>query len=270
MRFVPTRLLTVLIACAVVAPLDAQSRDGEALRRRMGAYIATFIERFSSVVAEETYTQQTSSPRRKRALKSDYLLVRFPGADGWHQFRDTFEVDGTVVRTEPERLTRLFVEPPENALRRASEIAQQSARHNLTDFGTINTPLLTLALLQAQYHERFRFTMSGIEKSLGPDVRVMQFTEFVRPTILRLDANGDLFSRGLVWVDESTGRVRRTELRFGQVIRQRVDFGFDDGLGLDVPVATDEFYPSRMGEVTAKATYSRFRRFQVNAEETLK
>src|SRR5688572_21734974 len=118
-------LSSVVLVLVATLTLDVQvsaQNQAKDLLPRVGAYIKSFVVNFSNVVAEETYQQETPSPRRKRLLKSDLMLVKFPGAEGWLIFRDTFEVDGKSVRSEPERLTKLFVEPPENALRRAREI----------------------------------------------------------------------------------------------------------------------------------------------------
>lgn len=153
------------------------------LLERVGQYIGTFIANFSNVVAEESYNQEIASRRRKRQLKSDYMLVRYPGATAWLMFRDTFEVDGKTVRTEPERLTKLFLEPPDDARRRAREITSASARYNLADIGTLNRPLLVLALMQRENQPRFGFTLGNIETSLGADVRIVHFQGFRTPTI---------------------------------------------------------------------------------------
>ena len=59
-----------------------------------------------------------------------------------------------MVRDQPERLTKLFLEPSSNALRRARELAEAGARHNLLNIGTINNPLLVMAFLQEGYRER--------------------------------------------------------------------------------------------------------------------
>ena len=77
----------------------AQNVPVKDLLVRVGTYINSFVGAFSNVVAEEAYTQETPSPRRKRQLRSDVMLVKYPGADGWLMFRDTFEVDGTSVRS---------------------------------------------------------------------------------------------------------------------------------------------------------------------------
>ena len=136
--------------------LIAQNAQVKDLLPRVAEYIGAFVTSFANVVAEEAYKQQISSPRRTRQLKSDLMLVKYPGADGWLIFRDTFEVDGKSVRSEPERLTKLFVEPPENALRRGREITSASAQFNLARIGTINNPLLVLALMQGVNQPRFR------------------------------------------------------------------------------------------------------------------
>ena len=98
---------TILVAVHV-EPAHAQNPSLRELLPRLGASIQKFITDFSNVVAEETYKQEISSPRRKRQLKSDLMLVKYPGAEGWLMFRDTFEVDGKSVRNGPERLMKLF------------------------------------------------------------------------------------------------------------------------------------------------------------------
>src|SRR4051812_40807054 len=212
----------------------------------MGAYIFDFVSNFSNVVAQESYKQEIPSPRRKRQIKSDLMLVKYPGSDGWLVFRDTFEVDGKSVRSEPDRLTKLFVEPPESAMRRAREITQASAKYNLANIGTINNPLLVLALMQEVNHDRFRFTLGNIEKSLGPDVRVLQFQEMRTPSLIQINGNGDIFANGLLWVEQASGRVVKTQLnlgRRGSGVEIVTTFKRDPELKVDVPVLLKEWYP---------------------------
>jgi len=265
-------------ACAVVllraGSLSAQTEGQQQVLDRATAWVERFIDAYSNVVAEETYVQETTSPRRKRTLRSDYLFVRFPGSDVWHAFRDTLEVDGTLVPEtgKAERMAKLFVEPPDSALRRAEEIARASARYNLVDIGTLNEPLRVVAFLQAEYRERFRFTFAGIDRDLGPAVRTVRFEEFKRPTILRRGsgAGTDLPSHGLVWIDEPTGRILKTELRPGRFTPASTiittTFRFDDRLGIDVPAEMRDMYQDRTGEFRGVATYGRFRRFNVQTD----
>jgi hypothetical protein len=277
MRNQVTRLgvvLTLALVAVAPRPVTAQKVEVSDLLPRMNTYIRSFITAFSNVVAEETRQQQIPSPRRKRLLKSDVMLVKFPGALAWYMFRDTFEVDGKSVRSEPERLTRLFVETPSNALQRAREISEVSAKYNLANIGTISDPLLVLALMQEEFHERFRFTMGGIEKSLGPDVRTLQFQEFRAPSILKLDGNSDVFVSGLVWLEQASGRIRKTQFNIGRRgtgLQIDTTFREDADLGIDVPATMKEWYPDPTGgDITSEATYGRFRRFNVSTAEDLK
>ena len=262
--------VTVLLGTSAAAP-HAQNPDLQTLLDKATVQVVDFVTRFSNVVAEEIYVQEMNRPRKKRTLRSDLALVLYPGATQWLLFRDVYEVDGKPVRgeAEQERITRLFLEPPANALRRAAEIAQVGARHNLLDVGTINHPLLALAMLQPEYRTHFRFNLAGLEKDLGPRVRTVRFQEFQRPTILKANANADLPVQGLIWIDELTGRVAKTELDFGlsrtppEVVTL---FKFDEELGLNVPAEMRDWYPDGAGEFRGVATYGKFRRFQVRTE----
>ena len=138
----------------------------------------------------------------------------------------------------------------------------------------MNNPVLAMVFLQPNYRPRFRFNLAGIEKSLGPTIRTVRFEEFRVPTILRTGANQDLLSRGLIWVDEQTGRVVKTRLQVGAAGESR--------RRLSPPIATSPSSGStcrpRCGTgiptataATSKgvATYGRFRRFQVQTEESI-
>jgi len=264
-----------LLMYGLLLPSAAAAQDvgRDELLARAAAYIKGFVDKFSSVVAEETLVQEITVPHRKRTLKSDYLFVRFPGEWSWTSFRDVFEVDGKPVRDHEERLLKLFVQPSSDVQRRAADIVSASARYNLLDIGTINHPLLAMAFLQDFYRARFRFITAGSDKSLGPKVRKVQFQEFRTPTIIKGDANRDVFARGLVWIDEDTGRLAKTELRIGSQsspISVITLFKFDETLAMDVPSEMRDWYPDRQGEVRGVATYGRYRRFQVTTSESVK
>ena len=238
------------------------------------SYVSTWVGAFSKVVAEERYAQYLQGTLTRRTLRSDFLLVRYPGAEYWHAFRDVFEVDGKPIRDpREERLARLFLEPAENALRRAEEIAGDGVRYNLRNIGTFNNPLVALFFLQAEYRDRFRFTVEGLDRDLGPTIRSVRFDEITRPTILRQGANRrDLPSRGQVWIDEQTGRVVKTELRFDWPAANSTIttlFRIDEVLQINVPVEVREWYLDRFGGVRGVATYGRFRRFQVETDTQL-
>ena len=168
-------VLALIIGCAL--RVEAQPSRPE-LVERAGEYVSRFLTAFSNVVADEHYEQEATVAPRRRTLRSVLLLVRYPNTSAWHVFRDVLEVDGRAVRGARDgRLEALFVGPADQALPRAQEIAAAGVRHNIHDIGTLNNPLLALAFLQRDYRERFRFTLSTLEPSLGPTIRTVQFEE---------------------------------------------------------------------------------------------
>jgi hypothetical protein len=269
------RLCVGLLAVAVLdtgVTSSAQTPTSEDLIARASIYVHQFVTLFSNVVAEERYEQEITVPRRKRVLTGDFLLVRYPEDEFWLGMRDVAEVDGKPVRDREDRILKLFTEPKATAMRRAAEIAGASSRFNLLDIGNLNNPLLAMAFLQREYHPRFRFNLAGIEKKLGPDVRTVRFVEWQRPTLLKGNSNSDMPSQGLFWIEEGTGRVVQTELRLGSTafpIRIVTRYRFDEDLGINVPAQMEDWYPDGRGEFRGKATYGKFRRFDVRTAEEL-
>src|SRR5512145_2912119 len=106
-------VVVAIIAIGILCPsaAAAQGDRKDELLAKATLYVAQFVDQFSNVVAEETLVQETTIPRRKRTMRSDYLLVRYPGDSQWQSFRDVAEVDGKPVRDQQERLTKLFLEP---------------------------------------------------------------------------------------------------------------------------------------------------------------
>ena len=267
--------IAALLAAAIARPLAAAGPDLQTVLDRASAYEMKFISDFENVVAEEVYVQEMSSPRRKRTIKSDYLFVKYPDVAGLMALRDPFEVDGKPVRdaASADRMMKLFTSPVPNAVLRARALANEGARYNLLDIGTVNNPVLAMVFLQPNYRTRFRFNLAGIDKDLGPTIRTVRFEERQVPSILRMGANQDMLTRGLIWVDENTGRVVKTRLQLGpfKVPPEVVTtFRHDSDLGIDVPAEMKDWYPDRQGDIRGVATYGRFRRFAVSTEETLK
>ena len=135
-----------------------------------------------------------------------------------------------------------------------------------------------MAFVQEAYRSRFRFQSPRQERDMGADVWSLVYQEFVVPTIIKGNGNADLFARGRFWIEASTGRMVRTELRFGaesarlgfSPVEVSVDFAYDEELRLNVPAKMEEFYPgTRTGDVRGESTYGRFRRFGVQVEEKL-
>jgi hypothetical protein len=268
-------------ACAVVfvvatAGPEAQSPDREVLLRRAADYLVTFVEGLSNVVAEEEYQQSFREGAGRRRLKSDFLLVLYPGDDNnFLAFRDVIEVNGRPVTDQQDRLLKLFVEPYKDPLVRASEIASASAGHSIAR-GRLVNPLFVIALLQRHYQPRFRFSLKDLEPKLGPDVREIELFESVAPK-----PSGPQPIHAVAWVNEITGRVVRTELRAGKAPSTALlttTFGTDPVLGVDVPLEMRDLYLvgatgssalATADEYIGVAKYTRFRRFQVHVAETI-
>src|SRR5262249_50835651 len=135
-------LVVLVVAAAPHRVLAGQAQAGDEIIERATRYVQEFMQRFSSVVAEERYLQETTNPFRRRQLKSDFLLVTPPGSNDWFQFRDVFEVDGRQVKDREDRLAKLFFEESPDAAGRATQLRRESARYNLEDVGTLNMPLI--------------------------------------------------------------------------------------------------------------------------------
>ena len=266
--------VAVLLVAAVSfsSPIVAQTPKPEELVAKATVYVHKFVDLFANVVAEERYEQEITEPRRKRVLISDFLLVRYTSDTMWEGLRDVSSVDGKPVGDRETRILKLFTEPNSSPMARARELANISSRHNLVDIGNLNNPLLAMAFLQEQYYRRFRYNTAGLDKKLGPDVRQVRFVEFQLPTLLKGNSNADMPTRGLYWIEEGSGRVVKTELQLGGNtfgIRITTTYRYDEELGINVPAVMEDWYPSRAGDFRGKATYGKFRRFQVQTSEAV-
>jgi len=277
----------------LVVPALAQEPSLAAVLGRAASYVVEFQRQLSGIVAEETYVQDVlvlspigsaARPRiTHRELKSDLLLVRPVGLDRWMQFRDTFEVDGRPVGDRSERLMKLFVAPTSSTASQADQIAAESSRYNIGNLErTVNVPVLALVVLDPTVQPRFRFKRA--DKSSEPPVRsavataakpwVIQYREAERQTIIRTTGGRDMPAEGRFWIEPETGRVLASELIVGDVtIRGVIDVGYDVDPAMNplLPAEMRERYDIRRdsSRVDGKATYGRFRQFQVKVDEKM-
>jgi hypothetical protein len=288
------RLALLLLSLSVAgASLRAQDADTdrinlELLLGRAGWYVLDFIDKFSNVVAEETYIQDSSVPMqspallgrpgataRNRILRSDFLLVSVNSAQEWVPFRDVFEVDAQPIRDREQRLARLFLKPSDDSLEQAYRIQEESARYNLGNMRrTVNNPVLGITVLQADLQQRFKYSLGKTDPKVGPGVWIIDYQETARPALVRGRSDLDLFAHGRMWVEAESGRIMKTEVLLDQPsLRARIttSFRFDERFGIAVPYEMQEEYKFDSGtRVTAVATYDRFRRFDVSTDETIK
>jgi hypothetical protein len=288
------------IATTAVAQSGAQPAPDPALEQlltRATWYVLEFVEKLSNVVSEEHYTQDSSvmlatipipglggrggapssvprSSAKHRELKADFLIVKTTGAV-WQPFRDVFEVDHIPIRDREERLAKLFLgnKPGSDWQARAKAISDESARYNLGAVQrTINNPVFALVFLQPDIRDHFHFTMGRADRRMGETVRVVEYVEDMRPTIIVGLPGQDMPAFGRFWIENDTGRVVKAEVRVvqrGIKANLTTEFQRDERLGIDVPSEMREDYDLDSGRVVGRASYSRFRRFEVQSSEEI-
>jgi hypothetical protein len=189
----------------------------------------------------------------------------------WLAFRDVVEVDGRAVRDRQERLRRLFLAPPADALAQARAIAFESARYNIGDMvRTVNVPTLALEFLETAAQKRSRFRKAREERVAGVCAWVVSFEERARPALVRTPRGQDVATKGLAWIDPDTGRILKTEidpqLQRGRLSRIATTYAPDERLGLWVPAAMEEVYEMESRTLTGEAAYTNFRRFETEVK----
>ena len=287
-----------VIVLATAAPGAEQRVTLDTVLARAGTYVADFHRQLSSIVAEEHYAQDWSRvlDRRRgtnnidhRELVSDLLLVKPEGFTAWMEYRDVFEVDGSPVRERDQRLEKLFLKPTSSTTDQIRRILAESARFNIGDIQrNVNTPIFPLLFLESANHFRFKFKQTEDRKPttatdsavadgafrVSTEVWVVAYQEKEAHTMIRTDGERDLPSKGRFWIDPATGRVLMSELTAeNRNIRATIDVSYQSEplLGLLVPIEMRERYESkRSGSlVEGRATYGRFRQFQVKVDEKL-
>ena len=260
-------------------------------------YVLDFVQHLSNVVSEEHYTQDsnvmlatvpipgmggrggipTSSPRssaKHRELKADFLVVK-TSDESLLPFRDVFEVDHIPIRDREERLAKLFLnnKPGSDWQESAKAISSESARYNLGGVQrTINNPIFALIFLQPEVRDHFRFTMGKPDRRMGDNIRVVEYVEDMRPTIIVGLPGQEMPAFGRFWIENDTGRVVKAEVRVEQrgiKANLTTEFRADERLGIDVPSEMREDYDLDSSRVVGRASYSRFRRFEVKSTEEL-
>ena len=288
--------VTALPAIAGQPAQPASSPSLDLLLSRATWYAIDFVDKLSNVVAEEHYTQDsnvllaivaipqlgggggasTAGSRvsaRHRELKADFLIVR--SRESWQPFRDVFEVDRIPIRDREERLAKLFLgnTPGADGQARAKAISDESARYNLGAVQrTINNPLFALLFLQPDVRDHFRFMIGKPDRRMGDHVSVIEYVEDARPTLIAGRPGQDMPAFGRFWIESDTGRIVKAEVRVEQrgiKANLTTEFGVDERLGIDVPSEMREDYDLDSSHVAGKATYSRFRRFEVTSSEEL-
>ena len=280
-------------------PMSGQEPSLDRVLGRAATYVRQLHTQLASIVAEETYLQEVRSSidsslrpllPSQRALRSDLLLVKPTSESRYVEYRDVFEVDGVPVRDRQERLTGLFLAPSDTHRRQLEAIINESARHNIGDIPrNINTPMLTLSFLLAETQPRFRFRR---ERSAQPQLSdhtvgaggsaavfrvttemwILRFQETRRATVIRTNEGRDFPAAGRFWVNPETGAVVMSELQMdNRKVSATINVSYQSEalLGFLVPAEMRERYQAGGVTVEGRATYGRFRQFQVKTEERI-
>jgi hypothetical protein len=277
------KFLRVLAVFLAAVPALAQTPEVDAVLDKAGDYVTVYEQTFVGVVAEETYRQEVrgragtdsrgfavEARSQRRDLKSDMLLVRAPADDRWMQFRDVFDVDGKPVRDRAERLAKLFLQPSASGQRQVEDITAESARYNIGRVNrNVNLPVLALTVLEPQ--NRAWFSFKGSRKS--GSVFELEYQEERGGTLIRTTGDQAMPSRGRFTIDLATGRVLSSELiAENRSLRAQIDvtYALEPSMGLFVPREMREKYALKDGSIIeGKATYARFRRYQVKVDEKI-
>jgi len=278
------KLLGILAAGLIAVPVLAQTPEIDAILDKAGDYVALYEKTFVGVVAEETYRQQVQggrgrndargfpveTPGQRRDLKSDVLLVRAPAGDRWIQFRDVFEVDGKPVRDRAERLTKLFLQPSASAQQQVDDIAASSARYNIGGVNrNVNLPVLALTVLEPQ--NRAWFSFKGRKAS---NTFELDYQEERTGTLIRTGGDRAMPARGRFTIDSVSGSVLSSELiAESGTLRARIEVTYapDPGVNALVPREMREKYSLGDGStIDGKATYAKYRRYQVTVDTGVK
>jgi hypothetical protein len=258
-------LTSALVVWLAGGAVRAQEPDLTSLVLAAAASAARIVQGFTNVVAEEEYREWRAPQRAARRVRSDYLLVRFPGEQGrWLEFRDVREVNGRAVGDRDERITRLFLEPFDSGMRRAIEIGEASAEH----LPLLYRPLLGVTYLQAAYVPAFRFKVGGVERIGGMAVHRLDFEH--NPDVPLEISAGGVRVTGRAWLDAGLTGIVRTQLALGEG-RSRVElvtsFGRDERLGIAVPSELQIIGAN--GQISGVLTYVAFKRFEVRTEQVI-
>jgi hypothetical protein len=263
---------------AQATPADSPPRLN-ALLAAAAAYLDTYEQTFSAVVAEEQYRQTVKAPSgtvifsaepTRRDLRSDVMVLNL-GASEWVEFRDVYEVDNSLLPDHEGRLQKLFQTASRDAMSEAERFANESAHYNIGVARTINVPTMALAYLSRRNQPRSAFELAGSEAIHGVLTQVVKFQETATPSLVQTPG-GTVSISGRFWIEPASGHVLRTELTFVVMSPRKltgtttVEYALAPTVKLLVPVQMDEDYRGAGQVDRGHATYSNFRAFTVSSK----
>ena len=253
------------------------------------AYVKTYQDQLTYVIADETYTQQIRNQvppdktmPRSRTLKSELFFLFAPGDRTWMAIRDVAEVDGKPVDHRPDLKSALQTLPAQQV---AGTFKTYNSRFNLGHVvRNFNEPTLSLLVLDARYRDSFTFERRRIARTGGATLVTLAFNERKPPWLIRDLSLRPVFSQGELLVEAGTGRIRRALLKAkigGVQVELTTNYVADPRLGMWVPALFRERYEDGIDaggarsrlltssgqyeEIICEAKYTNFRRFETLA-----
>ncbi len=271
--------LVLYASATIIASERVSASDPEqpltAVLMRAGAFVRLTEVSLSTVIADETYQQDTYSPVTRsgdysitQKLHSEVLFLWLPEKNGWLFVRNVRAVNARTIPDSGDRLDRLLRDSHANVLQYLRQLEEESSRFNIGPPRTTSDPTLGLQFLDPANQPRFAFRRIGTENVGGSVATAIAFTEQQRPSAISVN-NADAPASGTMWLNEADGTVLRTEISFTTLmlpmVSIRVDFEKDSHLDSWVPVRmTEQYQRASDGELTVtNASYNNFRRFDI-------
>ena len=204
------------VTIAVANLMAAQERHDEpslqTVLQRMAAYVDTYGEKASLIIAVEEYTQQATDRKTPpRQLLSEFAIVK--GARGWVGYRDVVAVDGQPISNRRDRLLSILTDPSADA-QLVTKLAEESARFNIGPISrNFNVPTATLLLFGSANLDRFAFVKKKSEQVEGLEAWEIEFKETRSPTVTMTRSGKDVPMVGSLWVVPADGVVIRTHMQ---------------------------------------------------------
>ena len=154
----------------------------------------------------------------------------------------------------------------------AEQIRDEGARYNLGNMrSTIGNPVMALGVLQKLSAALPLFAREG-RPECGPDVWIVDYKEETAPAMIRGEPARSV-AHGRLWIDAMT-RPRRQDRAAGRTasIRAVVTTTFRPDERFDIARAARDARALHVGQrqrINTVATYGRFRRFDVSADEDI-
>jgi len=281
-------VIALSVLATLVFPMASPRQDSlelAAVLDRAAQYVALYEDRLGDVGAAESYRQVSVAwsdarvrTEQERRMESDFLIYR----DGVDRIglRIVRRVDGVPVQRGEATFEALLDNSPEAIKKGIAALRQQSAQYNIGPvIRTFNVPTFALKVVRKEQLSSFVFVKRGVEKTNGVQVWDVTFKERKErrdPTLVQGNFKEYLFSEGSLWIEPATGRILKTEFLVENPYskpkaksRMVVTYTENKRIGLYLPGQMIERYETEDGFIEARADYSNFVLFGVDARSEI-